>query len=111
MERTWGHSIIVLAIQLINKNIIKKIHRDLRWPPIDVFNSTTNQKWAGVEEKRVEKKDAGQDGDEVGFECLNSPLCLDLHVLSQGDEFVVHVIFFDACLHCRRAFVVEFLLF
>ena len=48
MERSGGHSAIVLAVQLIDKNIIKKIHRGLRWPPINVFNSTTNQKHTGV---------------------------------------------------------------
>ncbi len=52
-----GHSTIVLPIQLINKNMIKKNDRGLRWPLINVFDSTTNQKWAGVEEKRVEKRD------------------------------------------------------
>jgi hypothetical protein len=48
VEHTGGHSAIVLAVQLIDKNIIKKIHRGLRWPPINVFNSTTNQKHTGV---------------------------------------------------------------
>jgi hypothetical protein len=42
---------------LINKNIILQIHRGLRWPPINVFNSTTNKKWVGMEEKRVAKRD------------------------------------------------------
>jgi hypothetical protein len=46
-----GHSTIFLAIQLIGKNIIKKIHCGLRWPPIDVFDSTTNQKHGGVTEE------------------------------------------------------------
>jgi hypothetical protein len=55
VEHTGGHSAIVLAVQLIGENIIKKIHCGLRWPPIDVFDSTINQKWAGMEEKRVEK--------------------------------------------------------
>ncbi len=51
VDRTGGHSAIVLAVQLIDEYIIKKIHRGLRWPPIDVFDSTTNQKHAGVTEK------------------------------------------------------------
>jgi hypothetical protein len=51
VERTGGHSTIVLAVQLINKNILKKIHYGLRWPPIDVFDSTTNQKHMGVMEE------------------------------------------------------------
>jgi hypothetical protein len=51
VERTGGHSAIVLAVQLVVENIIKKIHRGLRWPPIDVFDSTTNQKHAGVTEE------------------------------------------------------------
>ncbi len=55
MERTGGHSSIVLAVQLIDENIIKK-----KWPPIDVFNATTNQKHAGVtEEVKGKKFDGG----------------------------------------------------
>ncbi len=59
------------AIQLIEKNIIKKIHRGLRWPPINVFDSTTHQKWAGVEEKRVEKRDK-RGGVGEGCQCTTS---------------------------------------
>ncbi len=60
MERTGGHSAIVLAIQLIDKNIIKPIHCGLRWPPINVFDSTTNQKHAGVmEEVQGKRFDGG----------------------------------------------------
>ncbi len=45
---TWGHSAIVLAIQLIKKYISsKKIHRGLRWQPIHVFDATTTKNmWA-----------------------------------------------------------------
>jgi hypothetical protein len=39
-----GHSAIILAIQLIDENIIKKILCGLRWPPIDVFDATTMKK-------------------------------------------------------------------
>jgi hypothetical protein len=55
-----GHSAIVLAVQLIDKNIIKKIHRGLRWPPIKVFDSTTNQKHVCVmEEVQGKRFDGG----------------------------------------------------
>ncbi len=37
VERTGGHSAIVLVVQLTDKNIIKKIHHDLRWPPDQCF--------------------------------------------------------------------------
>jgi hypothetical protein len=71
VERTGGHSAIILAIQLINENIIKKIHHGLKWPPINVFDSTTNQKWAGAEEKRVEKR-YKHGGMAEGCQCTTS---------------------------------------
>jgi hypothetical protein len=60
----FGHSID-------QQNIIKKIRCVLRWPPIDVFDSTTNQKRAGVEEKRVEKRDK-HGGVAEGCQCATS---------------------------------------
>ncbi len=71
MERTWDHSAIVLAVQLIDKNIFEKINFGLRWPPINVFDSTTNQKWAGVEEKKVKKRDE-HGGVAEGCQCAMS---------------------------------------
>jgi hypothetical protein len=66
-----GHSAIVFVVRLINNNIIKKIHHGLRWPPINVFDSSTNQKWTGMEEKRVEKKDK-RGGVAEGCQCATS---------------------------------------
>jgi hypothetical protein len=55
LERTrgWGGTYggsqrHCFAIQLINKKKIKKTHHSLRWPRINVFDATTNQKHAGV---------------------------------------------------------------
>jgi hypothetical protein len=59
VEHTGGHSAIVLAVQLIGKNIIKKIYCGLRWPPINVFDSTTNQKHTGVMEEVQGKRFGG----------------------------------------------------
>jgi hypothetical protein len=56
---------------LIDKNIIQKIHCGLRWPPINVFDSITNQKWVGTEEKRVEKRDEC-GGVAEGYQCATS---------------------------------------
>ncbi len=56
MKSTGGHSVIVLAVHLIDENIMKKIHRGLRWPPIDVFDSITNQKHAFMMEEVQEKR-------------------------------------------------------
>jgi hypothetical protein len=61
VERMGGHSAIVLAVQLINKNIIRKIHRSLRLPPINVFDSTTNQKHVGVTEEVQGKRFNGEE--------------------------------------------------
>ncbi len=58
-----------MAIQLIDEKIIKKIHRGLRWPPIDVFDATTNQKHSGVTEeaqgKRFDRGGARGNGNAI----------------------------------------------
>jgi hypothetical protein len=57
---TGGHSTIVLTVQLINKNIIKKLHCGLRCPLIDVLDSITNQNHASVmEEVQGKRLDGG----------------------------------------------------
>ncbi len=56
---------------MIDDYIIKIIHCGLRWPPINVFDSTTNQKWVGAEEKRVEKR-GKRGGVAEGCQCSTS---------------------------------------
>ncbi len=57
-----GHCLIVWGVKLSNKKEKIKIHHGLKWPPVDDFNATTNQKLAaatmGSMDGRYNKREA-----------------------------------------------------